>query len=131
MAAAAAGWMRPTSCPETTTTGRGFAHSADLRFARQKRAVRKLPRSESEIANRQQRLQRVAAGGERLAASFEAVDDRHDAANFQPMCLGFLNGRQRAAAGGDDVFDDHNRIAFLNGPFNVATGAVLLRLLAH
>ena len=50
---------------------------------------------------------------------------------LRPSGFGVFDGGQRAAAGGDDVFDDDDRLAGFNGAFDIAARAVLLGFLAN
>ena len=84
-----------------------------------------------EIANREQRRQFIPLRRERLAAAFEAVDDRQHALHLQADRFAALDRQQARAAGGDDVFDDDQRLARAKRPFDELARAVLLGFLAN
>ena len=50
---------------------------------------------------------------------------------FKPDRLAALDRQQARAAGRDDVFDDHQRLALAKRPFDELARAVLLRFLAN
>ena len=88
-------------------------------------------RVEAEVADGKQAGEGDVLGGEGGGASFEAVDDRQDAGYFQAEFLNALDGFERRAAGGDDVFDNGHSVAGLNGAFDVFIGAVAFGFFTH
>ena len=76
-------------------------------------------------------MEGVALLLEVLAAPFHAVDDRQHQHDIQAELFRAVGCKNRAAAGGDDIFDDDDLHAGRDGAFDVLLGAVALGLLPH
>ena len=64
------------------------------------------------------------------SAPFQPIDDRQHTADFQTKRFGLVDGCERTAAGGDDIFDNYHFLAWRDGTFDIAARAVLLGFFA-
>src|SRR3954451_901230 len=87
-------------------------------------------RADPEVADCEEGCQLVAAGGEGLAATFEAVDDGQYALDLQADFFAALDCKETGTPGCDDVLDDRDRFTGLKRTFDKFGRAVLLGFFA-
>ena len=87
--------------------------------------------SNAQVTNRQQGPQRITALLKRLSSTFESIDDRNHFPHFQPKRFHTFDGPERTAAGRDNILDNDDLLAFLNGPFHITSAAVPFRFFPH
>ena len=88
-------------------------------------------RCDSEILNRQQCAEWDAARFEGGAATLKSIDDPDRMNDFAAKFLDSIDRLQSAAAGGDDVIDNHHFVTGLNRTFDIALSPVAFCFFAN